>query len=75
MQGKGGSCGVSANEYSCAHGTKYQINFGDLTQYLTYAFSACVPVFLAKCFIGYSFSILKVGGSTPLVFTFYFYII
>ncbi len=30
----GGGCGVSANEYSCAHGA--QINFGDLTPYLTY---------------------------------------
>ncbi len=30
----GGSCGVSANEYSCAQGA--QINFGDLTPYLTY---------------------------------------
>jgi hypothetical protein len=28
-------CGASANEYSCAHGA--QINFGDLTPYLTYA--------------------------------------
>jgi hypothetical protein len=27
--------GVSANEYSCAHGA--QINSGDLTPYLTYA--------------------------------------
>ncbi len=27
--------GVSANEYSCAHGAK--INFGDITPYLTYA--------------------------------------
>jgi hypothetical protein len=27
-------CGVSANEYSCAHGA--QINFGDFTPYLTY---------------------------------------
>ncbi len=26
--------GVSANEYSCAHGA--QINFGDLTPYITY---------------------------------------
>jgi hypothetical protein len=33
--GGGASCGVSANEYSCAHGA--QINFGDLTPYLTYA--------------------------------------
>ncbi len=32
-----GVAGVSANEYSCAHGA--QINFGDLTPYLTYAFS------------------------------------
>jgi len=31
----GWSCGVSANEDSCAHGT--YINFGDLTPYLTYA--------------------------------------
>jgi hypothetical protein len=30
-----GVCGVSANEYSCAHGA--QINFGDLTPYLTYS--------------------------------------
>jgi hypothetical protein len=37
MQGMGGGgvgCGVSANEYSCAHGA--QINFGDRTLYLTY---------------------------------------
>jgi len=34
MRGKGGGCGVSANEYSCAHGA--QINFGDLTPYLNY---------------------------------------
>jgi hypothetical protein len=27
----GGGCGVSANEYSCAHGAK--INFGDLIPY------------------------------------------
>jgi hypothetical protein len=30
----GEGCGVSANEYSCAHGA--QINFRDLTPYLTY---------------------------------------
>jgi hypothetical protein len=29
------ACGVSADEFSCAHGV--QINFGDLTSYLTYA--------------------------------------
>jgi hypothetical protein len=32
--GEGGSCGVSANEYSCAYGA--QINFGGLTPFLTY---------------------------------------
>jgi hypothetical protein len=32
--GDGGSSGVSAHEYSCAHGA--QIKFGDLTPYLTY---------------------------------------
>ncbi len=30
----GGGSGVLKNEYSCAHGA--QINFGDLTPYLTY---------------------------------------
>jgi hypothetical protein len=35
MRMDGGSCGVLANEYSCAH--EAQINFGDLTPYLTYA--------------------------------------
>jgi hypothetical protein len=29
-----GSCGAPAKEYSCTHGA--QINFGDLTPYLTY---------------------------------------
>jgi hypothetical protein len=33
--GRGLLCGVSANEYSYAHGA--QINFGDLTPYLNYA--------------------------------------
>jgi hypothetical protein len=33
MRGEVGSCGVLANEYSCEHGA--QINFGDLTPYLT----------------------------------------
>jgi hypothetical protein len=32
--GVGGSCGDSANDYSCTHGA--QINFGDLNSYLTY---------------------------------------
>jgi hypothetical protein len=36
-QGLGRGCGVSVNEHSCAHGT--QINFGDLTPYLTYDLS------------------------------------
>jgi hypothetical protein len=34
--GEGGSCGGSANEYSCAH--RAQINYGDLTPYLTNGF-------------------------------------
>jgi hypothetical protein len=33
--GGGGSCGFLANEYSCAY--RAQVNFGDLTTYLTYA--------------------------------------
>jgi hypothetical protein len=40
MREEGGSCGVSANEYSCAHHVTYgaQINFGDLPPYLTYGY-------------------------------------
>ncbi len=34
MLGEGVDCGVSANEYSYAHGA--QINFGDLTPYLIF---------------------------------------
>ncbi len=33
-RGSGGGCGVSSNDHSCAHVA--QINFGDLTSYLTY---------------------------------------
>jgi hypothetical protein len=35
--GGGGTCGVSANENSCAHHVQHgaQINFGDLTPHLT----------------------------------------
>ncbi len=33
-EGGGGGCGFSANEYSFAHGA--QLDFGDLTPYLTY---------------------------------------
>jgi hypothetical protein len=32
--GRGGGCGVSANEYSCA--CEAQINIGNLTPYITY---------------------------------------
>ncbi len=38
--GGGGGCGVSPNEYSCAHGT--QIKFGNPTPYLTQVFTVCV---------------------------------
>jgi hypothetical protein len=34
MRGGEGGCGVSAKKFSCTHGA--QINFGDLTPYLTY---------------------------------------
>ncbi len=48
---EGGSCWVSANKYSCAHGTQI-INFGDLSPYLTYALdlrtSGSVP-FVSVC--------------------------
>ncbi len=35
-------CGASPNEYSCAH--EAQINFGDLTPYLTYGISGQFPL-------------------------------
>ncbi len=35
-KGGEGSCGVSANEYSCTFGA--QINFGDLTPYLSFGY-------------------------------------
>ncbi len=44
MQGKGGGCGVSANEYSCTHWG--QINCGDLTPYLTYICWYPLSIFL-----------------------------
>jgi hypothetical protein len=47
MRGEGGSHGVSANEYSFAHGS--QINFGDLTPYLTYDLSY-LPLLLSVDF-------------------------
>jgi hypothetical protein len=40
--GGGGGVRVSAIEYSCARGA--QINFGDLTPYLTYAWPTVFPV-------------------------------
>jgi Ca2+-dependent lipid-binding protein len=36
MRGEGRGCGVAANKYSCAQ--EVQINFEDLTPYLTYAY-------------------------------------
>jgi hypothetical protein len=45
----GGSCGVSANEYSCTHGA--QINFGDLIPYLTYVLPSCCEIVLFTFFV------------------------
>ncbi len=42
--GGGGGCGVSDNEYSCPQGA--QINFGDLTLYLTYWLLLCIIILL-----------------------------
>jgi hypothetical protein len=44
----GGGCGVSDNEYCCAHGA--QIIFGDLTPYLTYSqvgLEICISLIIA----------------------------
>ncbi len=43
--GGGEGSGVSANEYSCTY-TGAQINFGDLTPYLSYAKSSLVAALL-----------------------------
>jgi hypothetical protein len=40
-----GSCGVSANEYSCTHGA--QINLGDLTPY-TYVCEGLIKIMNSK---------------------------
>ncbi len=45
MGGGGGGCGVSVNEYSCAHGA--QTNFGDLTPYLK---GQCQKIFCFRFF-------------------------
>ncbi len=44
MSPKAGEGGVSANEYSCAHGD--QINFGDPTPYFTYVPSSFSATYL-----------------------------
>ncbi len=41
--GGGGGCGVAADEYSCGHGA--QINFRDLTPYLTNCLDPQSPYF------------------------------
>ncbi len=45
--GGGENCEVPANEYSCTHGA--QINFGNLTQYLTYAVCQGVLCYICSC--------------------------
>jgi hypothetical protein len=78
--GEEGGCGVSANDNSCAHHVTWspaQINFGDLSPYLTYVNigtmgSASVPYY-RKSFIVYFFGgLLCVGHSFVYVVHFYF---
>jgi hypothetical protein len=54
----GGGCGVSANDYRCAHGA--QVNFGDLNPYSTYGCIFCtmyiprhIRLFFAPNIVGY----------------------
>jgi hypothetical protein len=47
--GGGEGCGVSANEYSCAH--EAQINFVDLTPYLTYGPTCHISTLNWHCII------------------------
>jgi hypothetical protein len=51
-----GLCGVSANEYSCAHGA--QINFGDKIPYLTDDTVCCYMYFLLGRFTSIIFMYL-----------------
>jgi hypothetical protein len=56
----GGGCGASANEYSCANGA--QINFEDLTPYLTYAFSV-ITIYVSVVYMAQDLMILMPGKS------------
>ncbi len=85
--GRGGwvGCGISANEYSCAHGAL--INLGDLIPYLTYSLSSSLlPVALRMVphglkptvrfepgtFFGTGMRPNNVAKSQPLVQHFYY---
>jgi hypothetical protein len=61
MRGEGVNCGDSANEYSCAHGA--QINFGDLTPYLTYGVSNTIDDDMLCWQI--CFNVYTMGGGDP----------
>ncbi len=68
--GEGGGCGVSVNEYSSAPRRRAQINFGDLTLYLTYGlftlwcWYASVPENSVNLFIWYGTKYLLFQIST-----------
>ncbi len=60
-----GVCGVSANEYSCAHITWHgaEINFGDLPPYLTYGFQSSDIVQYTSVFVRCLKSLLQCSVS------------
>ncbi len=58
---RGGVGGGLANEYSCAHGA--QLNFGDLTPYLTYRCDL-YPVLLFLCMNSCVFSRVRSGSGS-----------
>ncbi len=64
----GGSCGVSANEYSCAHVA--QINFGDITPYLTYGILGRDGYFARSPITEFSLGVVgEIGGGVLILLT------
>jgi hypothetical protein len=64
--GGGGGCGFSANEYISAHGA--QINFGDLTPYLTYScdYSLFSTIYILDFHLKKLSLYSRCGGSTEM---------
>jgi len=72
----GGCCGVLSDEYSCAH--EAQINFGDLTPYLTYSGNNLLFCPVVPCLLTYrvqyvtATTLLRVEGGGLMLISFNF---